>query len=138
LESGTQFPVPVSRRGEDRAGAKAVGGWQVQLHRQGKRGFARVGPGKYGLGIRAAQANLAAITGATIVIPGHGPVSSRSDVVEFHDMLVTIREKVAALKKQGRSMDETVAAKPTASFDAKWGQFLITPDMFTTLVYAGV
>jgi hypothetical protein len=65
-------------------------------------------------------------------------VASRSDVVEFRDMLVAIREKVAALKKQGRSLDEAAAAKPTASFDAKWGQFLITPAMFTALVYAGV
>jgi hypothetical protein len=33
---------------------------------------------------------------------------------------------------------EAVAAKPTAAYDAKWGQFLITPAMFTALVYAGV
>jgi hypothetical protein len=36
---------------------------------------------------------------------------------------------------QGRSLDETIAAKPTAAFDAKWGQFVITPafspDWFT-------
>jgi hypothetical protein len=42
-------------------------------------------------------------------------------------MLVTIRDKVAKLKQQGRSLDETIAAKPTAAFDAKWGQFVITP-----------
>ena len=88
--------------------------------------------------IHAAEANVTAITGTTIVIPGHGPVASRSDVVEFRDMLVAIREKVATLKKQGRTLDETVAAQPTAPFDAKWGQFLITPAMFTTLVYTGV
>ena len=59
-------------------------------------------------------------------------------MVEFRDMLVAIRETVAALKKQGRSLVEAVAAKPTAAYDAKWGQFLITPAMFTALVYAGV
>jgi glyoxylase-like metal-dependent hydrolase (beta-lactamase superfamily II) len=88
--------------------------------------------------IRAAEANVAAITRSTIVIPGHGLVASRSNVVEFRDMLVAIRETVAALKKQGRSLVEAVAAKPTAAYDAKWGQFLITPAMFTALVYAGV
>jgi glyoxylase-like metal-dependent hydrolase (beta-lactamase superfamily II) len=88
--------------------------------------------------IRAAEANVAAITDRTIVIPGHGPVAGRSDVVEFRDMLVAIRENVAGLKKQGRFLDETVAAKPTVAYDAKWGQFLITPAMFTALVYAGV
>ena len=88
--------------------------------------------------IRAAEANVAATTSQTIVIPGHGPVARRSDVVEFRDMLVAIRGRVATLKSQGRTLDETVAARPTAPFDAKWGQFLITPAMFTTLVYTGV
>jgi hypothetical protein len=41
-------------------------------------------------------------------------------------MLVAIRDNVAKLKQQGRSLDETIAAKPTAAFDAKWGQFVIT------------
>jgi hypothetical protein len=59
-------------------------------------------------------------------------------MMDFRDMLVAIREKVASLKKQGRSLDETVAARPTAAYDAKWGQFLITPAMFTGLVYQGV
>jgi hypothetical protein len=53
-------------------------------------------------------------------------------------MLVAIRANVAALKKQGRSLNDTIAAKPTAAYDAKWGRFLITPAMFTALVYAGV
>jgi glyoxylase-like metal-dependent hydrolase (beta-lactamase superfamily II) len=88
--------------------------------------------------IRAAEANLAAITNNTVVIPGHGPVGGKSDVAEFGDMLVAVREKVAALKRHGKSLDEVVAAKPTAAFDAKWGQFLITPSIFTGLVYQGV
>jgi hypothetical protein len=53
-------------------------------------------------------------------------------------MLVAIRENVAQLKKQGRSRDETVAAKPTAAFDAKWGNFVVDPGYFTRLVYEGV
>ena len=53
-------------------------------------------------------------------------------------MLVAIRENVAKLKQQGRSLDETIAAKPTAVFDANWGQSVITPAFFTRLVYEGV
>ena len=53
-------------------------------------------------------------------------------------MLVGVRENVAKLKKQGRSRDETVAAKPTAPFDAVWGNFVIDPGFFTRLVYEGV
>lgn len=52
-------------------------------------------------------------------------------------MLVAIRENVGA-PKRGRSLGETIAAKPTAAFDAKWAQFVITPAFFTRLVYQGV
>jgi hypothetical protein len=51
---------------------------------------------------------------------------------------VAIRDNVAKLKQQGRSLDDAIAAKPTATFDAKWGQFVINPDFFTRLVYHGV
>jgi glyoxylase-like metal-dependent hydrolase (beta-lactamase superfamily II) len=89
--------------------------------------------------IAAAEANLAATSDDTIIIPGHGkPVSNKAELKEFRDMLVAIRDNVAKLKKQGRSRDETVAAKPTAAFDAKFGQFVIDPGFFTRLVYEGV
>ena len=88
--------------------------------------------------IHAAETNLARVTADMIAIPGHGPVGGRPELTEFRDMLVTIRGNVAALKKQGRSLAETIAAKPTAAFDAKWGNFLITLAAFTGLVYAGV
>jgi glyoxylase-like metal-dependent hydrolase (beta-lactamase superfamily II) len=89
--------------------------------------------------IAASDANLAATADDTIIIPGHGkPVSNKAELREFRDMLVAIRENVAKLKKQGKSRDETVAAKPTAAFDAKWGRFVIDPGFFTRLVYEGV
>jgi hypothetical protein len=89
--------------------------------------------------IKAAAANVAAVTDKTIVIPGHGnPVSNKVELSAYRDMLVAIRDSVGKLKQQGRSLDDTIAAKPTAAFDAKWGQFLITPAFFTRLVYEGV
>ena len=88
--------------------------------------------------IRATEKNLRVITDKTIVIPGHGPVGNKAGLTEFRDMLVSVRDNVATLKKQGKSLSETVAAKPTAAYDAKYGNFLITPAFFTSLVYAGV
>lgn len=94
--------------------------------------------------IKAAQQNIAAAGSKTIVIPGHNlpnrasAVSNKDELTAYRDMLVAIREKVAKLKRSGRSLDETIAAKPTEQFDAKWGQFLITPALFTRLVYEGV
>jgi glyoxylase-like metal-dependent hydrolase (beta-lactamase superfamily II) len=88
--------------------------------------------------IRAAEDNLAIVTDKTIIIPGHGQVGDKSQLAEYRDMLVSIRENVAALKRRGRSLEQTVAAKPTAAYDAKWGQFLMTPAIFTGLVFSGV
>lgn len=89
--------------------------------------------------IAASDANLAAATNSTIIVPGHGkPVSNRAELQEWRDMLVAIRQNVAKLKKSGMSRDETVAAKPTAAFDAKFGNFVIDPGFFTRLVYQGV
>jgi glyoxylase-like metal-dependent hydrolase (beta-lactamase superfamily II) len=89
--------------------------------------------------IKAAEANVAAVTDKTIVIPGHGnPVSNKAELVVYRDMLVAIRDNVAKLKQQGRSLDEMIMARPTAAFDDKWGRFVVSPAFFTRLVYEGV
>jgi len=89
--------------------------------------------------IAACDANLAAATDKTIIIPGHGkPVSNKAELQDFRDMLVAVRETVAALKTKGMTRDEAVAARPTAAFDATFGNFVIDPGFFTRLVYQGV
>ena len=88
--------------------------------------------------IRAADANVAKVTDKTIVISRHGSIGNKSQLIEFRDMLVSVRDEVSRLKKQGKSLDEVVAAKPTADYDAKWGGFVVDGNFFTRLVYAGV
>ncbi|MGD0443203.1 MAG: MBL fold metallo-hydrolase [Edaphobacter sp.] len=85
--------------------------------------------------IAAAAQNLAATTANTIIVPGHGPIGNKAQLTEFHGMLVTTRDNVAKLKKEGKSLEETVAAKPTAAFDEKFGQ---KPAAFIGYVYQGV
>lgn len=88
--------------------------------------------------IAAANANLAKANARTQIIPGHGPVGNRVQLVAFRDMLVEVRHKVAALKAKGMSIEQVVAAKPTAALDAKWGGGVISGELFTRLVYRGV
>ena len=88
--------------------------------------------------ILAANTNLRFSTEQTSVIPGHGRPGRRAELVEYRDMLVAIRERVAGLKDQGLSLNEAIAAKPTEAFDARWGQGIISPALFTALVYHGV
>ncbi len=68
----------------------------------------------------------------TQYIPGHGVVSNREDVVEFRDMVMTVRDRVAALVATGASYPQVAAASPTGEFEAKWGD----PERFLTAVYA--
>lgn len=91
----------------------------------------------YGM-IKAAEANLARATNETIVIPGHGQIAGKPELTEYRDMLVTIREHVAALKKEGKSLEQVIAEKPTAVYDGKWATSFITGNVFTKLVYTGV
>ncbi|WP_429132735.1 MBL fold metallo-hydrolase [Ensifer sp. 4252] len=89
--------------------------------------------------IKAVEDILSKVTAETIVIPGHGhPLSKKSELDDYRTMLVDIRGNVAKLKTEGKPIDEVIAAKPTAAFDAKWGQFVISPEFFTRLVYHGV
>ena len=96
-----------------------------------------VGGGIDGM-IRWVNASLTLATDKTIIVPGHGPVGNKAQLAEFRDMLVTVRNKVAVLKDQGKPLNQIITAKPTAAYDAKWGNFVIDPAFFTRLVYAGL
>lgn len=71
----------------------------------------------------------------TKVVPGHGPLSNVTKLREYVSMLTEIRDKISRLMKQGKTMEEVVAAKPTGAFDDKWGKGLLSPDRFAALVY---
>jgi glyoxylase-like metal-dependent hydrolase (beta-lactamase superfamily II) len=78
---------------------------------------------------------LAATTPDTIFIPGHGPIATRQQYADFVAMLDTMGQRVKELKAQGKSADEVVAAKPTASFDEQWNKGLFKGEQFTRIVY---
>jgi hypothetical protein len=78
------------------------------------------------------------VTDKTIVVPGHGRVGGKTEMIKYRDMLSTIRDRVAALKGEGKSLNEVVAAKPTADYDADWAWPFISGEFFTRLVYEGV
>jgi flavorubredoxin len=88
--------------------------------------------------LAASARNLSSVDDKTMVVPGHGPVRDKRNLAEYDAMARTIREKVAVLKKQGRSLRETVAAKPSEKLDEKWGGGWTGPKTFVELVYTGV
>ena len=85
--------------------------------------------------IGAAELALGRVQADTKIIPGHGPVTDKVTLQAYHDMLVGVRAAVAKLVAEKKTLDETVAAKPTAPWDDKWGKGFIKPDVFTKVVY---
>jgi glyoxylase-like metal-dependent hydrolase (beta-lactamase superfamily II) len=55
------------------------------------------------------------------VVPGHGPVAAYQDLADYVAMLTTIRDRMAALIGSGATLEQVVAARPTAEFDAQEG-----------------
>ncbi len=72
----------------------------------------------------------------TKVIPGHGPLGNKPELKAYRDMLATVHERMIKLIKEGKNIDEIVAAKPTADYDAKWGAGFLKPDQWVKIVYS--
>ena len=67
----------------------------------------------------------------TLILPGHGDVSSRMDVMGFRDMILDVRDQVAPMVESGMSYEEVAAADPTAAYNDRYGN----PDRFLRAVY---
>jgi len=74
----------------------------------------------------------------TRIVPGHGPVATPDDIRAFRAMLATVNDRIGPMVAAGRSVDEVLAANPTADLDAKWGGGMFNGPMFTRIVAAGL
>ncbi len=70
----------------------------------------------------------------TRVIPGTGPLQSRSNLEAQYEMCNTLKTKIAEMMKSGKGAREIIAAAPTAEFDKTWGD----PTVFLSVVYRGM
>jgi hypothetical protein len=57
-------------------------------------------------------------------------------LTQFRDMMVTVRDRVQKLKKEGKTVEEVIAATPTKDLDATWGKGFMQPNQFVTLMYS--
>jgi glyoxylase-like metal-dependent hydrolase (beta-lactamase superfamily II) len=85
--------------------------------------------------IAAGERVLKRIGEGTKLIPGHGPLGGKDELASYLSMLRGVRDAVAALVADGKSLEETVAAAPTAPWDEKWGGGFLKGEQFTGIVY---
>jgi glyoxylase-like metal-dependent hydrolase (beta-lactamase superfamily II) len=84
--------------------------------------------------IAASDRVIAMTTDKTKIIPGHGPLANREDLRAYRDMLSTVLGRMKKMIQDGKKLEEIVAAKPTADFDAKWGGGFMKADKFVELL----
>jgi hypothetical protein len=70
--------------------------------------------------IAATERYLKTANDTTKIVPGHGPLATKADLQAFHNMLVTVRDRVKKRLDEGKSEQEVLAANPIADLDAKW------------------
>jgi cyclase len=88
-------------------------------------------------GMIAGATKLLAVAGNdTKIVPGHGPLGNKAELLKYRDMLSAARDKIMPLKSSGKSVEEAIAAKPLADLDAAWGKGLFTSDAFVRIVYS--
>ncbi|HUO30916.1 MAG TPA: MBL fold metallo-hydrolase [Bryobacteraceae bacterium] len=75
--------------------------------------------------------------GGTYIIPGHGRLCDRWELIEYRDMVTIIRDRIQAMIKQGKTLDEIKASRPTMDYDARYGHDtgFGTTDQFVEAVY---
>ena len=88
--------------------------------------------------VAAADLILGRIDDQTKVIPGHGPPGGKADLKAYRDMLATVRDRIQKAIREGKTLDQVVASKPTAEFDAVWGKGFLDPGHFVALIYTGL
>jgi cyclase len=100
--------------------------------------FVDTGSGGTQAGFIAAITKAIEIVGPnTKVIPGHGELATEADLQAALDMHKGARAAVEALVKQGKTLEETIAAKPLQPWNARFGATgsFITDDAYTTVIY---
>jgi cyclase len=85
--------------------------------------------------IAATDAYLKLANAKSRIVPGHGPLADKAMLTEYRTMLVTARDRMAKLVKDGKSEDDVVAAKPFADLDAKWAPTDLASKNFIRVVY---
>jgi len=85
--------------------------------------------------IAATDAYLKLVNARTRIVPGHGPIADKAALIDYRTMLVTARDRMAKLVKEGKSEDDVVAAKPFADLDAKWAPSELAAKNFVRVVY---
>ena len=85
--------------------------------------------------LAAVETGLGLADADTIVVPGHGARTDRASLAGYGALLKDYRDRIAAMKLAGRSVEQVIAARPTAATDEAMGKGFIKPDQLVRAIY---
>jgi glyoxylase-like metal-dependent hydrolase (beta-lactamase superfamily II) len=88
--------------------------------------------------LKGVELALALADDETKIIPGHGKLGNKADLLEYRDFLIKATANVQTLMDQGLSLEAIVAAKPNAEWDDAFGNIFITPEQFVVFIYNSI
>lgn len=101
----------------------------------GRYPFIDAGTGGSVSGMIAAVEHILALADSeTRIIPGHGPLTDRKGLEEYHKMLSSIHNTIATLMVGGNNVEQIVLAQPSAAWDPVWGNGFIKGETFVRML----
>ena len=85
--------------------------------------------------IAALKRILSLADGDTKIIPGHGHLSNREELSGYLKMLSDVRDRVARLVSQGKTLETILRERPSRDYDEKWGGGFIGPEKFIRILH---
>ncbi|MEM6500491.1 MAG: MBL fold metallo-hydrolase [Cyanobacteria bacterium P01_C01_bin.89] len=71
----------------------------------------------------------------TKLIPGHGPLLTRAELVDYRTMLITVRDRMAAAIAKGKTLEQVLGMNINADYDETLGNVFLSPEQFATILY---
>lgn len=88
--------------------------------------------------VQALDAVIAEANPDSVIVPGHMRLSNYGELVDYRHMVATMRNRIQAAIDDGKTLEEILASKPLADLDEKWSNPLISTDVITLIVHAGL
>ena len=86
--------------------------------------------------IAGAAKLLAQADNNTKIVPGHGPLGNKANLMKFRDVLSTVQYRLQKLNSAGKTEQQAIAAKPLDDLDPDLGKGFFNNDTFIQIVYS--
>jgi len=72
----------------------------------------------------------------TKIIPGHGALANKKDLMEYRDVIMIARDRVKKAIDKGMTLEEIKTSNVTKEYDEEWGGGFINPEKFVEILHA--